>query len=626
MRTTPAPPSPPARPARSAQCPTSLAARWLLPAWWGWVLALTPLVAASPAGPLTPEVGGLIGRPMYQDPATDRPSAATRFEPRLIDLWLDALRSDEADDRRLAAEAFARAHEDGLSDFDAALPVLSQMVRNDPVALVRASAAATLDVIDDRAAADALAAVIDESDIDVVLPADRALARWGHRDAAPAWRNRLANPDAPLALRLSAAEAVGRVGDEQATEPLAELVLDAQAGLPLRMAAAKALGGIARSGLLDVARRLDAQPTAVTRLLQVRVLAGHQQPAARQAIERLAIEGEPAASAAALEALNTQDHQLVRALAPRVTRDGRPHVRYQLAVASAAAPGDQAPARLGPALDDTSLRVRAYARDRLIEMGADAPRREAVAAVVLGVLADPPGWRSAEQAALVAGHIELESAGEALVALMDHPRPEARLAVLDALRRIEVAQTLPAMLERARALTDQWPSPDDPDDPDAGVTPESVAALDSELPQLFQAFGAMRYAPADSLLRRYVPKSQAFGSESRAAAVFALGKIFEGEGDPSLARDLQGRLADATGLEPEVTPVRRMAAITLGRLDAEAHLATLRRFAEEEANGEIGAACRWAIGQITGTTPAGPEPRVGTASGYFLEPLAEDGR
>jgi hypothetical protein len=133
------------------------------------------------------------------------------------------------------------------------------------------------------------------------------------------------------------------------------------------------------------------------------------------------------------------------------------------------------------------------------------------------------------------------------------------------------------------------------------VPPEII---DHQVSQLVQFLGQQRYAPAESLLREFVPHIQQLFPcpESRAAAVWGLGMILEGKTDAKLAEELEVRLKDTTSIPPENVQVRRMAALTIGRLKAVGPLPSLRLYcAEQKPNDDsVHNACGWSIERITG--------------------------
>jgi HEAT repeat protein len=144
------------------------------------------------------------------------------------------------------------------------------------------------------------------------------------------------------------------------------------------------------------------------------------------------------------------------------------------------------------------------------------------------------------------------------------------------------------------------------------------------LVQLFMAFGQMRYEPAIPLLRRYVPRNFDLGERARAAAIWALGLIFEDQVQQDLVAQFSKRLDDIYGMEPEFEAVRRMSAISMGRMNAESALPMLRKHAGTEG-GAAGLACLWAIEQITGEPmPELDDPPPLDYRDWFLMPLDRD--
>jgi hypothetical protein len=76
-------------------------------------------------------------------------------------------------------------------------------------------------------------------------------------------------------------------------------------------------------------------------------------------------------------------------------------------------------------------------------------------------------------------------------------------------------------------------------------------------------------------------------------------------------------------MPPELELVRRMSAISIGRMKTKGQLEALRKFVGEANNGSSEDYASWAIEQITGeTVPHAPlidEPYMVT--GWFLEPV-----
>jgi hypothetical protein len=107
--------------------------------------------------------------------------------------------------------------------------------------------------------------------------------------------------------------------------------------------------------------------------------------------------------------------------------------------------------------------------------------------------------------------------------------------------------------------------------------------------------------------------------------IWALGLIHEGKPDSALATALVERIDDNKLFPPgpEDIRVRRMAAITVGRMQAREKLADLRcyRPVQETTQSTIGNACGWAIAQITGEQMRTPRTTQKVRHEGFLLPL-----
>jgi hypothetical protein len=63
-----------------------------------------------------------------------------------------------------------------------------------------------------------------------------------------------------------------------------------------------------------------------------------------------------------------------------------------------------------------------------------------------------------------------------------------------------------------------------------------------------------------------------------------------------------------------------MSALGLGRMKTQTGIEALRRFQNEPT--VVGAACVWALREITGENIPEPKPQVQARTGWFLEPIA----
>ena len=552
---------------------------------------------------------------MYRDPILETPAHRREFDARLKPLWLLALDRPEVELRRQAAWAFAQASLEsapGLEDVPARLIEILQNQDEDP-SVVMAGAMALVQFNHRPAAEILLQRSMQQAGLDLIVMVDPVLARWDYLPARQVWLDRLANHAAAPRKAVLAMRALATVRATQAVDKLRDIAVERKLSQAVRLEAGRALGVIANSGLLGTATSL-AGGDQTDRLIGASILASHTDAKSISLLKQLALDRDPTVAGTALAVLGKIDPLLVVALSSDIADHDDPNIRLEYARALASDHSDTAVIALGRLLGDKSVAVRTTARQNLIEfysMEALQPVVRRVVTIALG----GQSWRGFEQGALLCGILDLEAEAERLLELLAAPRPEVRLAAANALRLIQVPQTLPRLLEHAEQLTGAAKTTP----PDDRVT---YRAIGQETTQLFMAFGEMRYQSADSLLRQYIPKGSGFAARTRGAAVWALGKIHQGEVDAELANSFVSRLSDISPMNPESQVVRRFAAIGLGRMKAVAALPTLQRFLKEGMYAaDISGSCRWAIVRITGKQLPPLESGVTTSSGWFLEPL-----
>lgn len=573
------------------------------------------ICALAFAGPAPDEAapGIVIDSVMYSDPGFEFPEPIDELPPKVKAMWLEALSGPEAELKMRAAETIARVRTRRAYDFGDATPHLVRVLNEPEAALaVRLAAARALITIDAREAAPDLFSQAQRGELDMRQLVEPALAAWDFEPARAVWLKRLDEPQTPHPPLLLAVRCLGVVREPAAIDHLRALAISDETSAGLRLEAARALGVIESSGLEETAETLASDASVsgtVERLAAASMLRAHRSERATTLLKTLAVDPQPAVAAVALQWLLDQDPGLVAPFADQVIRSRDANVRRLGAQALVEVPSGANVALLGPLLDDPHPGVRAYARDSLFRLAQTPELDGAVREAGMKQLARD-GWRGAEQASMLLGALDHEPAADRLLVLLEHARPEVTIAAAWALRRIAVPATLAPMLEVARRRTDRLKARRD------------GPGHDDQMAQIFQAFGQMGYQAADPLMREFVPKNFALGFEARAAAIWALGYLHADAPDGPLVGELQARLNDTASLPPEIGPVRRMSAITLGRMKAEEALPSLRRYYTPQGAVEfIGASCNWAITRMTGEMFPQPAPEHRSESGWFLEPL-----
>ncbi|MBX3380845.1 MAG: HEAT repeat domain-containing protein [Phycisphaeraceae bacterium] len=558
--------------------------------------------------------------PMMNDPPLIQASPEIQFDHRNVTLWQAALQRPEFDARVDAIEAFAAAHRQGVKDLNEAIPTIEKLLAEDPHIDVRLAAARALIEFDHRSAAAALQrAVAAESNqsFEFVIAVDRALARWAHIDSIPMWIARLNQCSSRPTAAISAIRSLALVRAKEAGDPIALCVRDRKLSLPVRLEAARALSRVGFVGRSEVAAELASEPGPWGSLLALLALGSGQDEVQLPALDSAAValidsmtsNPDSRVRAYALELLRRAD--LPRALAKvELLKDADDRVRLE-AVRTLAQSTSPVTDQLAGTLNDVSEPVRVAAR-----MGLRSKWNQdqaGVQAVIKRALAGG-SWRETEQAAILAGELKVAAVAGQLAALLAFDRAEVRLAATTSLRLLDLEETLPALLARAEVLTAAAG--------ESAKVPERMNAEAAELAQIFMAFAQHRYRPATALLRKYIPKRSGFQSLSRAAAVYALGKIFESRSTPELASQLLARAEDNNPVDPEAADVRRFSIIALGRMGARETLPALRDLYDAENSiVSAGGASRWAVMHLENINLPPCRPVVVKAGPFFLESI-----
>lgn len=549
---------------------------------------------------------------MDHDPDVTPPESVMVFAENLLSLWLKALARPEAEMQRMAAESIAQAHPFNLANIQNAKPALIKVVSADEShSAARFAAARALIVLD---AKDAAAAMLDASQrhgTDLRQLVEPVLAKWKFEPARKVWQKRLSTPSTHMRDLILAIRCAREAGDESCVEALLAISHDPFRPVAARLEAARSAGSLKKSGLEGNAERFRSTASAgiLDRLCAAALLDQHRSEAAVAALSLLAQDAEPSVAAAALTSLNANDPSLVVPLAEQAMRNDDANVRQQGVSAFVARPTPERVTIVARLLDDPHSGVRATVRESLFRLARmaelDSPIRAAASAVLAA-----NSWRGQEQAALLLAALDHKPAAGRLVELLESPRGEVMVSTAWGLRQLAVPETLPAILDKAARQTEFRRTTVPPD------------SLDVQVGLLCEALGQMKYAPADELLRRYVPKDHTMGELSRSAAIWALGHLHADKPDEDLAKQLFGRLTDPGTMPPEAERVRIMSVITMARMKTRTQWEPMRKvLAPMSGPNRYSMAFRWAMKELTGEVIPVPKPTISTRHGWFLEPL-----
>ena len=572
-----------------------------------WLVACCMTVASAHA-----EIR--IDLAMERDPDVTPPKMVMVFPENLLSLWLKALARPEAEMQRMAAESISHAHAFDLPDIETAKPALLKVVSAESShSAARFAAARALIVMDSRETAAELFEASQRHGTDLRQLVEPVLAKWKFEPIRSVWRKRLSAPSTHLRDLILAIRGVRDVGDEACVEALLKITHDSLRPVSSRLEAARSVGSLRDAGLEADALRFSGKTSATIfdRLCAAALLGRHQSEAARKSLLQLAQDSEPSVAAAALASLNAQDPSLVVPLAEQAIQNNDAKVRGQGIAAYVAYPTPERVTALTRLLDDPHPEVRGTVRESLFQLAKtaelDRPIRDGASVVLNGM-----SWRGQEQATLLLAALDHKPAAGRMVELLESPRDEVLMTAAWGLRHLAVPETLPAILDKATRQTDLRKKID------------FSMSLDVQVALLCEAMGLMKYAPAEGLLRRYIPLDLNMGELSRGAAVWGLGKLYENNPQEELAQLLFDRLADPAMEPAETERVRVMSTIAMGNMKTKSQVDPIRKgFAAEVTPTRKYMAVRWAMQTLANEQLPLPKPAVQTRYGWFLEPLEE---
>jgi HEAT repeat protein len=594
---------------------------------------------------------------MYKDPDLPTPHMEHVFPEKAKGLWLKALERPEADMKCKAAEAIALAHRRGVKGMettaDALVAALDQMDQDPAVRLAVARALIELDAKDAAPSLFKHAAAGPAELREIVEP---ALARWDYRPTRADWLARLRDAATPQRSLVLAIQGLAAVREADAADRLLELVRSDRTPGPVRLEAARALGALRDEGLEKDAERLadDDSPRGVgSRVAAVALLARHPKTseAAVRLLQRLAEDVEPAVAAAAAARLLELDPDLAAAAADHLLASPDAGLRTLGVETLFRRPSEENVRLLAAQLADDHPEVRAKGRRSLEELAEKKELRDQIIADATRVLAGRetwewkagPGlagaglalggggkeaarrqaarqWRSTEQATILLVRLDHKPAAGRLVELLKSDRPEVYVTAAWGLRKLDAPETLPDVAKFVEAELKKPNRPKLPDEVPGG--PGDY--FDHQLSQLNQFLGRRLYAPAEPLMRQFIPRrgNSMPLPEARAAAVWALGRFHEGKADDDLAAKLEERLNDTTSLPPEDERVRWASAVALGRMKAEKARPSLEKnFGDKELSfNAVNNACCWALAQLDGKDLPAPKMIRAVQRDWFLVP------
>jgi HEAT repeat protein len=568
---------------------------------------------------------------MYVAPELPEPRIEYGFPENALDQWLKALAKQEDELKCKAAEAIALAHARGMKGLDMAIePLRSNLDQSPPNSVVRLVAARALIALDAKQTAPTLFKQLESANPQLREIIEPALSKWDYKPARGVWLSRLeAANSSPQSLVL-ALHCLATVKEDKAFSSALELALNESIPPSIRLGAGRTLGALRSEGLETTAGKLlasDGKAGLISRTVALMMLQRLKSPEAIKLLQLMVKDSEPALVFMAASRLFEIDHQLLAPTVSELLTNSDFKVRKLGIEVVAKNPSEKSIPSLIEVLNDAHLDVRRRARQVLLDWAGKKEFHEPIIQTASKILATNQG-RALEQAIILLTQLDYKPIAMRLVALIQFDRVEVQVTAAWALRKLAVPETLPGVMAYLEEDLKRPPREIDVaaqtrvlERGDPYIFPG--VPEDHQRSQLLQFLGLSKHAAADDLLRKFIPRRlHSSWAESRAAAIWALGMVHEGKNIPALAAALEERLNDTSSFPPEDSRVRRMSAITLGRLKAMETLPSLKRHCpEQKATGSPASdACGWAIARLTGEALQPPETVKKQYLDWFLLP------
>lgn len=435
-------------------------------------------------------------------------------------------------------------------------------------------------------------------DLTVASAVERSLIRWQSDLAVSTWRKRLRDQESPpdrLVLAIEGLTAVGSAADipwiVQRLNPASEPVV--------AVAAAWALAELRPEGNGELSRRLVRSGRDSDRphrlLLAALLLTGDGSESARETLMGILSDGSDPARRVALRTLHRHHSETATELAHSWVQRGGASVREAAIEILGGAPSEAGIRTLVGGLDDPERRLRRAARRHLLDAASDPQLRPVVIEEVLQKSMEGGSWRSLEQAILLLTALDQQQIVPALMEHLEHPRGDVSVTASWGLK---VLVQDPDTVDRVAEKVDQWTRQPGPELAQTQAERHQV----HRLAHLLELLGKHRHHSSDEVFRRLVPQESGFNPMPRAAAVWALGRIWQTDAPADLIEQLRLRMLDLHAEYPDVAevPLVGYAVVnTLGRIAGSELIDDLKIFVTPDTEAPpVGAAAAWAIEQI----------------------------
>lgn len=535
-----------------------------------------------------------LPRRMYLEPNITVPPPIHYVRDSWVELFQRIVDTGPDTEIRIeAAQALEKVH--ALDFFRVDGTSLHESLMDSQDDLFQQACVSALSVIGNPEFADDVAALCVRKHEPLCLKVEPNFVEWGGDALRSTWHDRIAHPDDysyPL-MRL-ACNGLAQLQDTSAIPALEAFLRAPKTEYSIRHDSALAIGVLDAAHAESLALPYMSGPVH-ERLLAAALLEHSQTDTGLALLEKLC--DDPAAAVASrgwhlLQILNPES--LVERL-----RAGAEHqdanVRFSAIRVMHQFPDVPRCEMLHALAGDLHIGVRNSARRVLRQLAEEhSELRDSILQAAGGsVMDESTTWQQLEQSLLLLGELGHRQWQNECVRLLSHPRAEVYTTaawLLHLMPQHDMAVTIGEITtERYRMLSTVH---------EADFQSEG---LDAQVIFLFQHAGFTKLSWLQPLCEEQFSMSAPCSPEARAAGLWALGRINEGNPDPGLVAKLIERIFFDAGSPPEYWVVRRMCVLSLVAMDARSTIPDLHRVRAMYGTHELlGQTARWAIPQLGG--------------------------
>ena len=538
------------------------------------------------------------------------------FPDGLLEVWSKAVDRPDPELQRMVIDSIVIANRRGMPNIESMRDKLTEQLRKPKQDLtVLIATAGALIAFDQSDMAEELANLAQQRGKRLQRVVEPALIDWKSNAVDKLWLSRLKQTTVSDEMLELAIKGVAATGNSSAADDLESLVRAPERSFGVRLQAAGSLGALDETRSLKIAREISgANDTRepLRSLMAVALLNNRRDSQSVEFLKRLAHHPNSVVQSESLRRLFEIDPQIANSMTDELVGSRDVNVRRLCARSMLAKQAPSRIKRITPLLADINPGLRHWVANELVSWAKNPKLKDEVINQTTKVL-EKDSWQGCEQASYVLGTLGHKPAGERMVQLLKHPRGEVKVASAWGLTKLRETKYFPAMLAHAESVYQGFRS---------GELNDGMPGASLQMAHLFIAFGDQKFAPAEDIIRAYLPKSMLLGDEARGAACWSIGMLYaDRKSPPDLVKLLRERLVDGNSEEPESGLVCQMCAITLGRMKAKSALPDLRELASPTDT--FGRSCHWAIEQMTGEKSPPVTEKYIRYNDWFLAPLTD---